>query len=66
MDRAAKLRKLDDFRRRVPHVSASALSAIIAELRDDPLEVHDRNSIRDARTGDRGHAVWNCFDISAN
>ena len=49
MDRAAKLRKLDDFRRRVPHVSASALSAIIAELRDDPLEVHDRNSIRDAR-----------------
>ena len=49
MDRAAKLRKLDDFRRRVPHVSASALSSIVAELRDDPLEIHDRNSVRDAR-----------------
>jgi hypothetical protein len=49
MDRAAKLRKLDAFRRRVPHVSASALSVIVSELQRESLDLFDRNSIRDAR-----------------
>ena len=30
MDRASKLRKLNNFRRALPHVSASALSAILS------------------------------------
>ena len=32
-DRAAKLRKLDDFRRRLPHCTASALGAVLMEVR---------------------------------
>jgi len=49
MDRPDKLRRLDGFRRRVPHVSASALASILHEIEDDRPEVYDRKSIRDAR-----------------
>ena len=31
-DRSAKLRKLNSFRRKLPHVSASALSSILDEI----------------------------------
>ena len=48
-DRKAKLIKLDGFRRSLPHVSASALSAILAEVsKTGTPEVHSRSSFRDA------------------
>ena len=50
-DRAAKLRKLNDFRRRLPHCSASALSAIISDVRKHGLPEGGigRNRLREAR-----------------
>lgn len=48
--RAAKLRRLNEFRRSKPHCTASALAAILADVRDNGLpEVIDRNSMRAAR-----------------
>jgi len=51
MDRATKLRKLNDWRRSLPHCSASALSAILKSIRDDapPEGVLERYNFRDAR-----------------
>ena len=51
MDREAKLRRLNDFRRAMPHCSASALSAIIAGIKDKgvPEGKTDRNAFREAR-----------------
>ena len=41
--RASKLRKLDAFRRALPHISASALSAVLAEVERSGIpEVHAR------------------------
>ena len=48
-ERERKLRRLDAFKRRVPHASASALSAILEESRRDLPEVRNRNAIRQAR-----------------
>ena len=50
-DRAAKLRKLNDFRRRLPHCTASALSAILSDVRKHGLPECglDRNRLREAR-----------------
>lgn len=48
-DKPAKLRKLEQLRRTVPHVSASALSAILREVRDDMPELATRQNIQEAR-----------------
>eukprot|EP00959_Pyramimonas_sp_CCMP1952_P217578 4550604-Pyramimonas_sp.AAC.1 len=48
--RAAKLRRLNEFRRSKPRCTASALAAILADVRDNGLpEVIDRNPMRAAR-----------------
>ena len=50
MDRPNKLQRLEQFRRRVPHVSASALSKILAEVEASGVpELHSRDDMRDAR-----------------
>ena len=49
MQRASKLRRLDAFRRAVPHVSASALSAILAEALNGILDIRHRHAMRQAR-----------------
>ena len=48
-DRPSKLRKLERLRRRIPHVSASALSAILNEVQREMPELSSRNAIREAR-----------------
>ena len=50
MDREAKLRKLNEFRCSMPHVSSTALSSLLARARAGDLpELSSRNDIRDAR-----------------
>ena len=50
MDRPNKLQRLEQFRRRVPHGSASALSKILAEVEASGVpELQSRDDIRDAR-----------------
>ena len=50
MERKEKLRKLKNFRRQLPHVSASALSAILKAVKEDGVpDVIDRASMRQAR-----------------
>ena len=50
MERATKLRKLNRFRRNLPHVSALALSAILRSVEEEGLpELTDRDSLRAAR-----------------
>ena len=49
MYRAAKLRKLDEFRRSVPDVSASALEAVLKKAQRDMPELMTRGSMREAR-----------------
>jgi hypothetical protein len=50
MDRDSKLRKLNSFRRALPHVTASALGAVLTVIASQGLpELHDRNSLREAR-----------------
>ena len=49
MKRASKLRRIDELRRSVPYVSASALSAILEEARRDMPEISSREAIRKAR-----------------
>ena len=45
----AKLRRLNQLRRAVPHVSASALSSILDEVNEQGVpEVHSKSSIRRA------------------
>ena len=50
-DRSAKLRKLNDFRRRLPHCSASALGAVVEEIKKHglPEGPSHRNYLRLAR-----------------
>ena len=48
-DRKDKLRKLNDFRRRLPHCTASALSAILADVRKNGIPGGDRHALRFAR-----------------
>jgi hypothetical protein len=48
-DRGKKLRRLERFRRSVPHVTCSALSAILKEARNGIPEVADRMAIQEAR-----------------
>ena len=50
-DRAAKLRKLNAFRRKLPHCSASALGAILKEIKQHgvPEGATSRDAFRDAR-----------------
>ena len=50
MEREAKLRKLNRFRRALPHVTASALSAILIAVRQyGAPDMHNRVSLREAR-----------------
>jgi len=50
MDRAAKLRKLNTFRRNLPHVTASALAAILAAVALEGVpDVHGRMAMQEAR-----------------
>ena len=51
MERAAKLKKLNDFRRALPHCSASALSSILEAVKDAgvPECGHNRKHLRWAR-----------------
>ena len=47
--RPQKLQKLDDFKRKLPHVSASALAAILREVKEDgPPELGTRKQIKEA------------------
>ena len=50
-DRSAKLRKLNDFRRRLPHCSASALGAVVEDIKKHglPEGPSHRNYLRLAR-----------------
>ena len=51
MDRKQKLRRLNDWRRELPHCTASALSAIVAAVKDRgiPELGTNRNTFREAR-----------------
>jgi hypothetical protein len=49
MERQAKLRRLERFRRCVPHVSCTALAKILKLAADGIPEITDRNAIREAR-----------------
>ena len=49
-ERPAKLQKLEGLRRRVPHVSASSLASILAEIKQQGVpDLHGRNHVRQAR-----------------
>ena len=50
-ERSAKLLKLNDFRRRLPHCTASALASILADVRDHgiPEGSMSRGAFREAR-----------------
>lgn len=49
MERAEKLQKLDNLRRKVPHASKSALSAILAEVAEEGVpELHQAHHMREA------------------
>ena len=49
-DRATKLRKLNCFRRKLPHQSASALAATLDLIEQEGLpELHSRKDLRNAR-----------------
>ncbi|CAE7259090.1 unnamed protein product [Symbiodinium sp. CCMP2592] len=49
MERPAKLQKLDNLRRKVPHVSKSALSAILAEVAEEGVpELRQAHHMREA------------------
>ena len=50
-NRAAKLQKLNHFRRKLPHVSGSALGAIATAIAEEgaPDGLQNRNALRAAR-----------------
>ena len=48
-DRATKFRRLERFRRSVPHTSASALAAVLAEAKLGLPELSRRQDLREAR-----------------
>ena len=71
MDRSAKLQKLNHFRRKLPHISVSALAAVVQAIRDEgPPELADRGNIRKARddqcksNGPFGPILQHCRVIS--
>ena len=47
--REAKLRRLEDFRRNLPHMSASALSAVLREANQMIPDLTCRNAMHEAR-----------------
>ena len=48
--RAGKLRRLENFRRRLPHISASALESVLNEVeRSGVPDAHSRRDMREAR-----------------
>ena len=48
--RRAKLRKLDAFRRNLPHMSASALAAVLEAVDKEGIpDIHHRHALREAR-----------------
>lgn len=50
MERPQKLRRLNAFRRQLPHVTAAALSAIVRKIAQEGVpDVLDRNAMREAR-----------------
>ena len=57
-DRSAKLLKLNDFRRRLPHCTASALASILADVRKNgiPEGSTSRGAFREARDLQNSHA----------
>ena len=64
-DRAAKLRKLNDFHRRLPHCTASALEAILSNIKKNgvPEGATSRHAFKDARDLQHGRSrpegeVW--------
>ena len=49
-ERPEKLRKLERFRRKLPHMSASSLAAVLKEAKSDGIpDLTNRNAIREAR-----------------
>jgi hypothetical protein len=49
-DRASKLRRLNEFRRRRPHVTASALAETLRGVQEEGLPpLHTRNQLRESR-----------------
>ena len=64
-DRATKLRKLNDFRRRLPHCSASALAAIIADVKEHaiPEGRTDRKAFREGTRADLCKSICHAVDI---
>ena len=49
MDRLGKLRRLNAVRRSIPHISASALSALLSEIEAHGIpELHNRKQIKEA------------------
>ena len=55
MERKAKLRRLDAMRRRLPHVTASALSAVLRHVSEHGMpDLTDRKSMREARNLQNG------------
>lgn len=50
MERPAKLRKLNQFRRKLPHISANALDAVLATVAQEGIpDLHHRDAMREAR-----------------
>ena len=57
-DRATKLRRLNVFRRSLPHVSGSALAAVLDEItRHGVPDLHGRHHLRQAATAVLAHAT---------
>ena len=58
--RPAKLQKLNDFRRKLPQVSHTALAAACEEISKEGLpEAHRRKDVKDAV--DQEFAQWNAY-----
>ena len=58
MPRDAKLRRLNDFRRKLPFATAAALAAIlIAVQKEGAPEIHTRNAMREARDNEASSAT---------
>lgn len=50
MERAAKLRRLEELRRNNPHISATALAEVISDLEQHGLpDLHSRKHVQEAR-----------------
>ena len=62
MESASKARKLNAFRRRLPHCSASALGAILNAVKDTGLPEGDvgRDALRKARDDQCSESIHGC------